>query len=69
MGVINALVSCIVQCFSWFDYLMNEFGMLPLWLGVFVIYTINRFILQPITGAFINAGASDYVKKYRNKQK
>lgn len=69
MDVIVALAQCIAQCFGWFTELMTKFGTLPLWMGVFTLWTIYRFILSPILGATISAEASEYVKNQKKKNR
>lgn len=66
-SIVNVVVSGIAACFSWFDALFAAMpGALEFILAFFAIFIINRFILGPIVGATVRAGASDMVRKAKS---
>lgn len=65
----NIIIEPILQCFSWFGLFVFELDRVGLWLPVFVLFTVYRFVLSPIFSSSININSSDYVKKQKSNNK
>lgn len=66
LPTVNSLFIKIIQLF---DRVFTSFGAWGFFFSAFIIFTSYRLLLRPIMGAYVSAGASDTVKKIRQKDK
>lgn len=67
--VIGTVAILFSECLNLFERVFTELGAWGFYLSAFVIFMLYRFLLRPIMGAYVSSGASDTVKKIRNKDK
>lgn len=68
-SAIGVVLSCLVHVYDVFEQFLEATHMTFVWQSFVVIALVVAFILKPILGHEINAGASDYVKKQRKESK
>lgn len=59
----------IGKCFDWLSVLFDKTEMLSVFLSMFIIAMVYRFLLAPLMGAAIRSGASDTVKAAKKASK
>lgn len=57
------------ECINLFERVFDGLGAWGFFFGAFIIFLSYRLLLRPIMGAYVSAGASDTVKKIRQKDK
>ena len=60
LRVTGICVQGVSACFQWFNNLMGKMALSPLFLGMFAIAMVYRFLLAPLLGGSV--GSSDTVK-------
>lgn len=65
--IIDFLITGIEFCFDVFSRFVTG-GLLDLFIGVFTILVIGRFLLMPLMAGRLPSGSSDNVKSKNNKK-
>lgn len=63
----NICVQGISAVFAWMEYIFMQLGTGFWIIGAFMIFSIFRLLINPVIGSAVSSGASDTVKKMKNK--
>lgn len=65
----NMCVQGVSAAFTWMEYIFAQLGTGYWILGAFMIFSIYRLLIRPVIGSAVSSGASDTVKKIKEKRK
>jgi len=63
----NMCIQGISASFTWMEYIFAQLDTGYWILGAFMIFSIYRLLIRPVIGSAVSSGASDTVRKLKNK--